>query len=115
MNTLVQAQIHLHASIAAPQVLIDSLVKEYGSLRALDGIGFHVSAGERMGWKRGRLSRRHAQLLELAAPENDWERIAAIVQAMDTLKRPVRKNRRFAGKWAEAILKEVEHREKNPD
>jgi hypothetical protein len=48
-----------------------------------------------MGWKQGRLSRRHAQILELAAPDNDWDRLAGIVHAMDNLKRPVRKNRRF--------------------
>src|SRR3974390_3277389 len=28
------------------QVRIDSLVKEYGTLRALDGISFHIQAGE---------------------------------------------------------------------
>jgi len=68
---------------------------------------FHVSAGERMGWKQGRLSRRHAQVLELAAPDNDWDWLARLVHAMDTLKRPVRKNRRLTGRWAEAVFKDA--------
>jgi hypothetical protein len=72
---------------------------------ACPGGHFHVSAGERMGWKQGRLSRRHAQILELAAPEDDWNRIATTVHEVDRLKRPVRKNRRFTFKWAEATLK----------
>ena len=71
---------------------------------ACPGGHFHVSAGERMGWKQGRLSRRHALVLELAAPDNDWDRLAGIVHAMDNLKRPVRKNRRFTGRWAEAVF-----------
>jgi putative ABC transport system ATP-binding protein len=32
--------------VSAPQVLIESLVKKYGALRALDGLSFHVQAGE---------------------------------------------------------------------
>jgi hypothetical protein len=72
---------------------------------AVHGGHFHVSAGERMGWKQGRLSSRHAQILELAAPEKDWEKLAAIVHQVDRLKRPIRKNRRFTIKWAEATLK----------
>lgn len=38
----------MSADIAAgaPQVLVDSLVKEYGSLRALNGVTFSVDAGE---------------------------------------------------------------------
>jgi hypothetical protein len=66
---------------------------------------FLVAAGERMGWKQGRLSRRHDQVLELAAPEGEWDRIAAALKEVDTLKRPVRKNQRFTVKWAEAHLK----------
>jgi hypothetical protein len=72
---------------------------------AFMGGHFMVSSGERMGWKQGRLSGRHAQILELAAPEHDWERIAAVVQGADALKRPVRKNRRFTAKWAELHLR----------
>ena len=72
---------------------------------AVHGGHFHVSAGERMGWKQGRLSSRHAQILELAAPEKDWEKLAAIVHQVDRLKRPIRKNRRFTIQWAERILK----------
>jgi len=72
---------------------------------AVLGGHFHVSAGERMGWKQGRLSKRHTQILELAALEKDWNRLAPIVHDVDRLKRPVRKNRRFTIKWAEATLK----------
>ena len=32
--------------MSAPQVHIESLVKRYGALRALDGLSFHVEAGE---------------------------------------------------------------------
>lgn len=60
-----------------------------------------MTAGERMGWKQGRLSPRHTQVLELAAPEKEWERIAAIVRDADALQRPVRKNRLFTITWAE--------------
>ena len=40
------AQIQPQQQIATPQVAIDSLVKEYGSLRALGGVSFTVNAGE---------------------------------------------------------------------
>jgi hypothetical protein len=66
---------------------------------------FHISSGERMGWKQGRLSRRHQQVLELAAPESHWERLAKLVHEADALKRPVRRNRRFTAAWAEKRLK----------
>jgi hypothetical protein len=62
---------------------------------------FMVSAGERMGWKQGRLSSRHTQVLELAAPASEWDGLAALVRAADTLKRPVLKNRRFTVVWAD--------------
>jgi hypothetical protein len=62
---------------------------------AVMGGQFLVSSGERMGWKQGRLSRRHAQILELAAPEVHWDRIAAVVHHADSLKRPVVKNGHF--------------------
>jgi hypothetical protein len=66
---------------------------------------FMVSSGERMGWKRGRLSNRHRQVLELAAPESEWERVASIIHDIDALKRPVRNNRRFTATWAEGTLR----------
>jgi hypothetical protein len=72
---------------------------------AVQGGHFMVSAGERMGWKQGRLARRHAQVLELVAPADEWAGIANLVHQADALQRPVRKNRRFTLKWAEAILK----------
>jgi hypothetical protein len=61
-----------------------------------------------MGWKLGRLSGRHAQVLELAAPDCEWDRIAALVHEADASKRLVRRNRRFTSKWAERIFKEAE-------
>lgn len=72
---------------------------------AFHGGHFMVSSGERMGIKLGRLSKRHLQILELAAPDNDWNRIAAVVHEVDGLKRPVRKNRRFTIQWAERTFK----------
>ena len=71
---------------------------------AVSGGHFYVSAGERMGWKQGRLSRRHTQILELAAPEEEWERLAKVVQQEDGLHREVRRNRQFSRKWAERML-----------
>ena len=67
---------------------------------------FQVSAGERMGWKQGRLSRRHLQVLELAAPAEQWTHIANLVQDLDALKRPVRSNRRFTIEWAEKLMQQ---------
>jgi hypothetical protein len=58
-----------------------------------------------MGWKRGRLSRRHVQVLELLASQEDWSRLADLVHEVDALKRPVRKNCRFTREWAEKTLK----------
>jgi hypothetical protein len=69
---------------------------------------FQVSAGERMGWKQGRLSRRHLQVLELAAPAADWQRIAQIVHDADALKRPVRHNRLFTSAWVHKRLCELD-------
>jgi len=66
---------------------------------------FMVSSGERMGWKQGRLARRHLQVLELAALPSEWERIAKLVHEVDALKRPVRNNRRFTITWAEETLR----------
>ncbi len=74
---------------------------------AVPGGHFHVSSGERMGWKRGRLSARHCQILELVAPDAEWDRIAGIVHEIDAWKRPVLTNRRFTRKWAEKVLKEA--------
>jgi hypothetical protein len=68
---------------------------------AVSGGHFEVSSGERMGWKQGRLSKRHAQVLELAAVDSGWDHIAAAIQSADALKRPVRKNRQFTIAWAE--------------
>lgn len=71
---------------------------------APSGGHFQVSAGERMGWKQGRLSPRHLQVLELAAPVDQWNRIAILVHDLDALHRPVRQNRRFTIAWAERII-----------
>jgi hypothetical protein len=59
-----------------------------------------------MGWKCGRLSGRHRQILELLAPLDEWDRIAGIVHEADALKRPVRRNRRFTWRWAQEVFKE---------
>ena len=72
---------------------------------AVAGGHFLVSAGERMGWKRGRLSRRHVQVLELLAPQKEWSRLAGLVHEVDPLKRSIRKNRRFTWEWAERTFK----------
>jgi hypothetical protein len=57
------------------------------------------------------LSRRHAQVLELAAPEYDWDRFAERVHAMDSLKRPVPKNRRFTWRWSETVFENEKNSE----
>jgi hypothetical protein len=68
---------------------------------------FLVSAGERMGWKQGRLSSRHVQVLELLAPDPEWRRMAALVHETDALNRPVRQNRRFTVAWAETTIRKA--------
>jgi hypothetical protein len=68
---------------------------------AVRGGHFQVSSGERIGWKRGRLSKRHKQILELAAPDAEWDRIAAVVHDADALNRPVMRNGRFTIACAE--------------
>jgi hypothetical protein len=66
---------------------------------------FHVSGGERQAFKRGSVSRRHLQVLELCAPPEKWGAIAAIVTRADVLGRPVRKNRNFSYGWAERLFR----------
>lgn len=74
------------------------------NIRASGG-HFLVSAGERMGWKHGRLSSRHSPVLELLAPEEEWSRLADLVHDIDVLNRPVRKNHRFTWRWAERTFR----------
>lgn len=62
---------------------------------------FHMSSNERQGLKRGSVSRRHPQILELLAPPKLWDALAELVAGADGLKRPVRKNRNFTRAWAE--------------
>jgi hypothetical protein len=62
---------------------------------------FGMSSNQRLSLKRGKPSKSIPQILELLAPDDHWEAIAAVVKAEDGLRRNVRKNRRFTWKWAE--------------
>lgn len=66
-------------------------------------VSFMMNAGQRWGEKNGRVSKSR-EILELAAPADDWETIADAVRAADPLHRPVRKNKNFTISWAESIL-----------
>lgn len=44
------------------------------------------------------------QVLELCAPDLDWDRIAGIVGCEDSVKRPIQKAPDFTVEWAEAEL-----------
>src|SRR5262249_50274249 len=63
-----------------------------------------MSSGERQAWKEGRVSKRHAQVLELCAPEDLWDVIAQAVAQADGLGRPGRRNRNFTVDWAQRLL-----------
>jgi hypothetical protein len=63
---------------------------------------FYVSSNERWGMHTGRsCARRHAQVLDLCCPRNEFDRIASAVRLADHLKRPVRPNRLFTTRWAQ--------------
>ena len=42
----VVAPVQMQPRVAAQQVVIDNLIKQYGALRALDGVSFAVNTGE---------------------------------------------------------------------
>lgn len=69
---------------------------------------FHVSSPERWAEKGGnnadRGPRSHRQILDLCAPDEHWDRLAALVHEADSLKRQVRRHRTFTTKWAEEHL-----------
>lgn len=56
---------------------------------------FVTSSNARIRAKQGPLNKHEVQILELAAPDDVWAEIAALVAQSDTLKRPVRRNRRW--------------------
>ncbi len=72
----------------------------------LDGAqSFYVSSNERWKFKGGNNSTDRAglerQCLDLCAPAAEWDRIAELVRAADSLGRRVRKHRTFTERWAE--------------
>lgn len=69
------------------------------NIRLLGG-HYHISSGERMALKEGRLAPRHLKVLELCAPKPAWTEIARTVQTEDALHRPVLRNRNFTQQWA---------------
>jgi hypothetical protein len=76
----------------------------------LDGSwSFYISSNERMsdkGSNRGTgKPAAHRNVLDLCTRhDSDWETAADLVRAIDTLKRPVLRNRRFTVRWAEEAL-----------
>ena len=69
----------------------------------LKGINtFHITSGERWGDKTGmREPRKERQSLDLLAPKEHWDMIAALVHEQDHMKRPVLKAKSFTWEWAE--------------
>lgn len=65
---------------------------------------FQISSAERMGDKVGRKPSRRRQALELLAPADRWDEIAAEVKRADRLGRPVLLNRSFTWSWASSIF-----------
>jgi hypothetical protein len=77
------------------------------TLRGIDS--FSISSGERWGDKAGKVPRKERQALDLWAPADRWEEVAAIVKDLDPLRRPVMRNKNFTPAWAEEQgLREVE-------
>jgi hypothetical protein len=73
------------------------------------GWSFYISSNERMsdkGSNRGTgRPAMHRNVLDLCTPhESDWDAAADAVRSLDSLKRPVLRNRRFTVRWAEAAL-----------
>jgi hypothetical protein len=46
-------------------------------------------------------------VLELAAPEESWAKIAAIILVEDDLKREIHKSVDFTSEWAEKVLRDA--------
>lgn len=69
----------------------------------LKGINsFIISSGERWGDKNGTSKpRRERWSLDLCAPTEHWDTLAALVHEQDYYKRPVLKAKRFSYHWAE--------------
>jgi hypothetical protein len=66
---------------------------------------FNISSGERWGDKIGHRPSAKRQCLELLAPEEQWEEIAAVVKKADGLNRPVYKNNAFTFNWITKQIK----------
>lgn len=65
---------------------------------------FQISSGERWGDKCGKRPRRERQSLELFAPDDQWDRLAMLVNQLDPLHRPVLKNREFSDLFVNDIF-----------
>jgi predicted DNA-binding WGR domain protein len=73
------------------------------------GWSFFISSNERMsdkGSNRGTgRPAMHRNVLDLCTQHpTDWDAAAEVVRSLDTLKRPVLRNRRFTVRWAERAL-----------
>jgi predicted DNA-binding WGR domain protein len=73
------------------------------------GWSFFISSNERMsdkGSNRGTSKpAAHRNVLDLCTErEADWDIVADVVRSLDSLKRPVLRNRRFTVRWAEMAL-----------
>lgn len=67
---------------------------------------FLTSSAARLGMKKGQNPSGSFQVLDLCAPKEKWEAIAAAVRAEDQLARPVRRHLQFTADWAEEKLAE---------
>ncbi|MBX3465320.1 MAG: hypothetical protein KF878_00290 [Planctomycetes bacterium] len=68
---------------------------------------FHMPGNARIGMKKGRMPAGARLVLELAAPAERWDAIAAVVRVKDPKGRPVERNRLFTAAWAEHRLREA--------
>lgn len=64
---------------------------------------FNTSGGERMAMKRGEKTSA-VDVLELCCHPAWWDRVARLVEQVDTKRRRVRPNRNFTRAWAERAL-----------
>ncbi len=115
IEVLAHCQIAHGGGVLAHQKLSSQLTK-----CRVDGVTFYVrenldhtssfviSSGERWGFKGGNSGRDAAamnrQVLNLAAPDECWDCLAQLVEALDQFHRPVRRHRLFTAAWAEREL-----------
>lgn len=70
---------------------------------------FNTSSAQRLGMKKGQMPKYSYQVLDLCAPKEHWDTIAAAIMEEDKkggMERPVRHHQNFTVDWAEHVLKQ---------